>query len=153
MCRLYKSFLMKTWLLKGTSILSDIFLLLFGQYKASLVWPRVYVMYLRLAWYNTRISTWFHLVFQNEMFNILLEEAERMHIKRKEASEMLKVINKQIRKQTGMAHSSIGRCSPKQWGVRLVLFWNSSVFAIPFWKLYGVRIFWQLSFSRWFLQD
>lgn len=28
------------------------------------------------------------------MFNILLEEAERMHIKRKEAAEMLKVTNK-----------------------------------------------------------
>ena len=28
------------------------------------------------------------------MFNILLEEAERMHIKRKEAGEMLKVTNK-----------------------------------------------------------
>lgn len=39
------------------------------------------------------------LCFQSEMFNSLLEEAERMHIKRKEAAEMLKVITKQTNAQ------------------------------------------------------
>lgn len=33
-------------------------------------------------------------LYKNEMFNILLEEAERMHIKRKEAAEMLKALQR-----------------------------------------------------------
>lgn len=31
---------------------------------------------------------------QSEIFDMLLEEAEQMHMKRKEATEMLKVLNK-----------------------------------------------------------